>query len=101
MQFRRRFPLAILCFSLLFVTSAFAQSDDKEKDKEKVEKPKPEFPSLEKVTKDYTEVKSKDGSKPYMRLWKNSKTGQVLAELPKDYAKSRQFIAPTLSLIHI
>ena len=84
MQFRRRFPLAILCFSLLFVTSAFAQSDDKGKDKEKVEKPKPEFPSLEKVTKDYTEVKPKDGSKPYMRLWKNSKTGQVLAELPKD-----------------
>ena len=97
MQFRRRFPLAILCFSLLFVTSAFAQSDDKEKDKEKVEKPKPEFPSLEKVTKDYTEVKPKDGSKPYMRLWKNSKTGQVLAELPKDYAKSRQFIAPTVA----
>ena len=97
MQFRRRFPLAILCLSLLFATSVFAQSDDGEKDKEKVEKPKPEFPSLEKVTKDYTEVKPKDGSKPYMRLWKNKKTGQVLAELPKDYEKTRQFIAPTVA----
>jgi len=55
------------------------------------------LPSLEKVTKDYTEVKPKDGSKPYMRIWKNAKTGQLLAELPKDYAKSRQFIAPTVA----
>ena len=97
MQFRRRFPLAILCFSLLFATGVIAQTDDKEKAKEKVEKAKPEFPSLEKVTKDYTEVKPKDGSKSYMRIWKNTKTGQVLAELPKDYEKTRQFIAPTVA----
>ena len=65
MQFRRRFPLAILCFSLLFVTSAFAQSDDKEKDKEKVEKPKPEFPSLEKVTKDLSLIHISEPTRPY------------------------------------
>ena len=67
------------------------------KDKGNEDKPKPEFPSLEKVTKDFKEVETSDGSKPYMRLWKNSKTGKLLAELPKDYEKSRTFIAPTVS----
>ena len=102
MSFRRRFPLAIACFSLLLVTFtlasiATAQSDDKDKAKGDADKPKPEFPSLEKVTKDFKEVETSDGSKPYMRLWKNSKTGKLLAELPKDYEKSRTFIAPTVS----
>ena len=100
MSFRRRFPLAMISLSLIFATfalvnTAFAQSDDKPKEKE--DKPKPEFPSLEKVTKDFTEVKTSDGAKPYMRIWKNAKTGQLLAELPKDYEKARQFIAPTVS----
>ena len=102
MSFRRRFPIAMICLPLIFAifalsSSAFAQSEDKDKAKEKVDKPKPEFPSLEKVTKDFTEVKTSDGSKPYMRLWKNSKTGKLLGELPKDYQKARQFIAPTVS----
>ena len=100
MSFRRRFPITIFSLSLFFAifaltTTAFAQSEDKAKEKE--DKPKPEFPALEKVTKDFTEVKTSDGSKPYMRLWKNSKKGQLLAELPKDYAKTRQFIAPTVA----
>ena len=102
MSFRRRFPIAKICLPLMFAifalsSSAFAQSEDKDKAKEKVDKPKPEFPSLEKVTKDFTEVETSDGSKPYMRLWKNSKTGKLLAELPKDYQKARQFIAPTVA----
>ena len=104
MSFRRRLPIAMIVLSLCFATFALtttgsAQSDDKTKDsaKEKEDKPKPDFPPLEKVTKDFTEVKTSDGSKPYMRLWKNSKTGQLLAELPKDYQKARQFIAPTVS----
>ena len=100
MSFRRRFPIAMISFSFFLTTIAlaattFAQSEDKPKEKE--DKPKPEFPSLEKITKDFTEVKTSDGSKPYMRLWKNSKTGKLLAELPKDYEKGRQFIAPTVS----
>jgi len=100
MSFRRRFSTTMIRLSLLFAifafaTTAFAQTQTD--NEEKKEKPKPEFPSLEKVTKDFTEVKTSDGSKPYMRLWKNSKTGKLLAELPKDYAKARQFIAPTVS----
>ena len=99
MQFRRRFLLETVCILLVFATSAICQEADKEKtEKPKTpEKAKPEFPALEKVTKGFTEVKPKDGSKPYMRLWKDSKAGKLLAELPKDYEKSRQFIAPTVA----
>ena len=34
-----------------------------------------------------------------MRIWKREKDGQMLAELPKDFARSthRQFIATTVS----
>ena len=102
MSFRRRFPIAMVTLSLFFATFAYtstavAQSEDKAKETVKKDKPKPEFPSLEKVTKDFKEVETSDGSKPYMRLWKNSKTGKLLAELPKDYQKARTFIAPTVS----
>jgi hypothetical protein len=93
MQLIRRFPLAsLLCLTLILTINVCVSADDA-----KPEKPKPEFPPLEKVTKDFTEVKTSDGSTPYMRLWKNSKTGQMLAELPKNYTKERQFIAPTVA----
>lgn len=61
--------------------------------------PKPEYPPLDKVTSGYTEVKVQDGSLPFFKLWKNDKTGQMLAQLPKDFSssKSRHFIAPTIS----
>ena len=99
MQFRRRILLETVCILLVFATSAICQTADKtESEKPKtLVKAKPEFPSLEKITKGFTEVKPKDGSKPYMRLWKDSKAGKLLAELPKDYEKSRQFIAPTVA----
>ena len=63
-------------------------------------KPKSDFPPLSTVTKGYTEVKSSDGKKPYIKLWtSDKKDGQMLAELPRDYASSkhRTFIATTVS----
>ena len=59
-----------------------------------------EFPSMEKVTKGYTEVKSADGKKPYIKLWmSDKKDGQMLAELPRDYSSSkhRTYIATTVA----
>ena len=63
-------------------------------------KPKSDFPSVEKVTKGYKEVKSSDGKTPYIKLWvSEKKDGQMLAELPRDYSSSkhRTFIATTVS----
>lgn len=60
---------------------------------------KPEFPPLEKITEGYTEIKVQDGTTPFFKLWKNSKNGNMLAQLPKDFAssKTRHFIAPTVA----
>lgn len=84
--------LQTLLIALLFGTagSSFASADEPAK-----EKPKPEFPSLEKVTEDFTVVEGDGGS--FYNLWINKKTGQVLAKLPKDYATARHYIAPTVS----
>lgn len=61
--------------------------------------PTPEYPPLDKITEGFTEVKVQDGSQAFFRLWKNDKTGQMLAQLPKDFASAnaRHFIAPTIS----
>jgi hypothetical protein len=68
---------------------------------EKKEQPaeKPEYPPLEQVIKGFTEVKAIGTENPFIKIWKNEKNGQMLAELPKDYAASehRQFIATTVS----
>ena len=61
--------------------------------------PKPEYPPLSKITEGFKEVEVQDGKTPFFRLWQNEKTGQMLAQLPKDFAssKTRHFIAPTVS----
>jgi len=66
---------------------------------DKPAKPKLEYPTLDKITDGYTEVKVQDGTTPFFKLWKNDKTGNMLAQLPKDFAsaKTRHFIAPTVS----
>ncbi len=70
---------------------------------EPADKPKPatppEYPTLEKITEGYTEVKVQDGTTPFFRLWQNTETGNMLAQLPKDFAgaKTRHFIAPTIA----
>lgn len=60
---------------------------------------KPDFPPLEKITEGYTEIKVQDGTTAFFKLWKNSKNGNMLAQLPKDFAspKTRHFIAPTIA----
>lgn len=63
-------------------------------------KSKVDYPSVEKVTKGYTEVKPADGKTPYLKLWiSDKKDGQMLAQLPRDYASSkhRTFIATTVA----
>ena len=91
----RRFSLAIC--AMLFAT--FAANLANGQDEKKPKPPKPEYPSLEKITEGFTAVKVQDGTSAFFKLWKNEKTGHMLAQLPKDYAaaKTRHFIAPTVS----
>jgi len=92
----RRWPLAASVATLLaLVGTSFVSAQEDEKPK----MPKPEYPPLSKITDGYTEVKVQDGTSAFYKVWHNKKTGQLLAQLPKDYASSstRHFIAPTIS----
>ena len=85
--------LHLMLFAVLagMVSAGFAVADDPPKKPEK----KPEFPAMDKVTKDYTKVEGDGGA--FYELWTNKKTGQVLGKLPKDYATARHYIAPTVA----
>ena len=91
MRSTRRILLAALGGLALLWSGSLGLADDPPATDE------PQFPAVESVTKGFTEVKTPDGSKPFFRLWKNDKTGQMLAELPKTFESGRQFIAPTVA----
>ncbi|MDB4756488.1 zinc-dependent metalloprotease [Mariniblastus sp.] len=63
--------------------------------------PKPDYPPLDKVVEGYKEVPVSDGTKPFLRLWRRDKDGQMYAELPKTAiipnSPERHFIALTVS----
>lgn len=59
---------------------------------------KPDFPPIEEVTKGYEKVVSTaDGKQSFYTIWIREKDGQMLAELPKDFATQRHFIALTIA----
>ncbi len=100
LRFRRwQFAFSIGLIAALGLSRvSTAQTTPSESTKKAVTK-KAEFPPASKVTEGFTEVKVQDGTTPFFRLWQNVRDGQMLAELPKDYAssKTRHFIAPTVS----
>jgi hypothetical protein len=58
----------------------------------------PDYPPFADVSKGFTQVKStEDDERPLYHLWVNNKTQQVLAELPRDYAKRNIFLGWTVS----
>jgi len=64
------------------------------------EAPKPElgFPPLEKVTEGYEKVvSSMEIEAPFYALWRRNKDQQLLAELPKDFARQRHYFALTVA----
>lgn len=88
--------LAAFAFGLCLSTIAVAEDSTPEKKKKNGFF---DFPSLEEVTEDYEEIEVQGGESPFYRLWKREADGQMLAQLPRDYASSstRHFIAPTVS----
>ncbi|HAO00107.1 MAG TPA: hypothetical protein DCQ98_22910 [Planctomycetaceae bacterium] len=58
----------------------------------------PDFPPIERVTEGYTKVVSTTDGKPsFYTLWVRGKDNQMLAELPKDFARQKHFFALTVS----
>ncbi len=59
--------------------------------------PQPEFPPFATVSNGYEKVVTEPGVQPMYTLYVNSKDSQVLAELPRDYASRKYFIATTVA----
>ncbi|MFO0012753.1 MAG: zinc-dependent metalloprotease [Planctomycetota bacterium] len=60
--------------------------------------PPPEYPPIEKVTEGYTKVESKSPDRGTLyNVWVRDKDGQMLLEIPKDFASKKYFIALTVS----
>ena len=58
----------------------------------------PEYPPFEKVTEGFVKVDSKSPDKTSLcGVWTREKDGQMLLELPKDFAMKKYFIALTVS----
>ena len=61
-------------------------------------KPRPEFPPVDEVLKDYTKVISTaDGQRSLFDIWTREKDGQMLAALPSGYEGKKTFIALTVA----
>ena len=60
----------------------------------------PDYPPFEKVSEGFVKTESKNLDKnaiPLCGVWTREKDGQMLLELPKDYATKKYFIALTVS----
>ena len=89
----RRTALAVF-LGIVMAGTGFAQAGAKTGSK----KTKSDFPPFAKATEGYKKVVSTaDGKKSLFDVWVREKDGQVLAELPADFAKHRYFIALTVS----
>ena len=88
-------------FSLLVASSTvlvFAVAVQAQAPAASTTKPKPQFPPHSQVLSGYEKVVSTaDGARSLYTLWVRKKEGQVLAELPVNYAKSKYFIALTVA----
>ncbi|MHC4708104.1 MAG: zinc-dependent metalloprotease, partial [Planctomycetota bacterium] len=60
-------------------------------------KPRPEYPPLTTVIKDYQQVRTPDGGRSYYTIWTRAKDGQMLAALPSGYEGRKFFIAMTIA----
>ena len=60
------------------------------------DKEPPEFPKFEEVSKDYQKVAASPDGAMYT-LWQREKDGQMLAELPRDFANKKYLFAMTQS----
>ena len=66
---------------------ASSAANDKEQD----------FPPFDRVSKGFVEVPAPEGTRGLYRIWKNNKTQQVIAELPRNFEKQDLFLAWTVA----
>jgi hypothetical protein len=90
--------LLISAVTIIGLSSIVAGAEKPAEEKPAAAKPKPEFPPLEEVLKDYEKVVSTaDGERSFYTIWTRAKDGQMLAALPAGYEGKKFFIALTVA----
>jgi len=85
---KTRHCLTALILGSLATSSVLAQDAKK----------KPDYPKYTEVLKDYTKVPSSDDStKTLYTIYRRNKDQQLLAELPRNFAKQKHYIALTVA----
>jgi len=77
--------LASICLAAFLANAVSAQTP-----------PKPEFPPHADVLKGYDKVVTTASGKSMYTLWRKTKTGDMLAELPRSYSSKKYFFAMTV-----
>ncbi|MHC5113186.1 MAG: zinc-dependent metalloprotease [Planctomycetota bacterium] len=54
-----------------------------------------DFKPFDEVSKGFTKVNAPDGARPFISVWVNKKTNQLLAELPGGWSSQKHYIAAT------
>ena len=83
---------ALLCSTLLLGAASVASAEPSKK--------KPDFPPLSEVTEGFEKIVPKNASRGLYTIWRDKKSQQLLAELPRDFAdkrKHKHYIATTQS----
>jgi hypothetical protein len=87
-----------LAVTVMALCSVVAAANSPVAAKPEAERPKPEFPPLDEVLKDYEKVISTaDGQESLYTIWTREKDGQMLAALPAGYERMKFFIALTVA----
>ena len=81
-----------LALAVAVATPAVTRGQEKSADDKK-----PDWPPLSQVTEGYKQISGPDGEDGFYKIWYREKDNQMLAELPKDFAKERHFIALTVA----
>ncbi|MHC4323367.1 MAG: zinc-dependent metalloprotease [Planctomycetota bacterium] len=90
--------LLILVIIVAGFSSIVAGAEKPPAGKPPAAKPKPEFPPLDQVLKDYKKVVSTaEGERSLYTIWTREKDGQMLAALPSGYGSRKFFIALTVA----
>jgi len=86
-----------LVLSLFVAPALWAQEKPEGRPEGKGEKgeAKPDFPSFEETAKDFEKVVSTAEGTSFYGLWQRKKDGQMLAELPANFASQKEFFALT------
>ncbi|MBW3538842.1 MAG: zinc-dependent metalloprotease [Planctomycetes bacterium] len=100
MQRTRRissFARGLLLAAAVIVAGTFTASAQMP-DEKKPSPPKPDYPPLAEVTEGFEKVVSTVDDKPSLyTLWVRKKDGQMLAELPRNFANEKHFFAMTVA----